>query len=238
MTWWSRWSPRSDPPGGCVALAALLLMAAAPELVDQYDRLFDAHDYGTLAEQLKQGMETAATARSTLAWEQQRFAAGSSVFIGAMYALDLIGAGTDGKDASSVARIRESAATSHSTPWPRSRTDGTKCAEAGAAAARRRQFIQILTPVWIELRKLPDDTVPRVLAQALDEESALAAVRAPDDYLCRGFTGDIPDALASGGKEHPPRFVAPEDWTPRAVAVRAKLPGLITEFAVRVKSGS
>jgi hypothetical protein len=62
-------------------------------------------------------------------------------------------------------------------------------------------------------------------------------VRPSDDYLCRGLTPDIPELVAGQTKAVPPRFLTPPDWTPRAEAVRAKLPALMTEFAVRVKSG-
>jgi hypothetical protein len=222
-----------------VALAALLLMGAGGEdPAARYDRLFAAHDYGALSTQLKRGVESKDTAPPTLAWEQQRFAAGSSVFVGAVYALQLAGAVADSKDPAAIAKIRGNAATVALYTMAAIETDGVKCAEPAAQAARRRQFVQILTPVWIELRKLSDDAVTEALGRALSAEKALAPVRAPDDYLCRGLTADIPEVVASGAKPLPPHFLAPGDWTPRADAVRAKLPALMTEFAVRVKSGS
>jgi hypothetical protein len=229
---------------GCAALAALLLMAAGgQDPAAQYDRLLAAHDYDALATQLKHGMESADSAMPTLAWEQQHVASGGSVFIGAMYALDLLSAELPGKDgaaqdAASIARIRQSAVTIALYTMATIETDGSKCVAAEAPVARRRQFVQILTPVWSELRKLPDEQVATVLGQALSEESALAAKRAPDDYLCRGRTDDIPDDIPNAGRAIEPRFRAPADWTERAAAVRAQLPQLMTEFAARVKSGS
>ncbi len=220
-------------------LAALFLGGAGGEdAAARYDRLFAAHDYGALATELQHGVESQDTAPPTLAWEQQRFAAGSSVFVGAMYALQLAGATTETKDPAALAKIRTSAATVALYTMAAIETDGVKCAEPAAQAARRRQFVQLLTPVWIELRKLPDDAVPAALSQALLAEKALAPVRAPDDYLCRGLTQDIPEIVAGNAKAVAPHFLAPADWTPRAEAVRAKLPALMTEFAVRVKSGS
>jgi hypothetical protein len=220
-------------------IAALVLGGAGGEAPGaRYDRLFAAHDYGTLATELKQGVESKDTAPSTLAWEQQRFAAGSSVFVGALYALQLAGAAAETKDAAALAKIRANAATVALYTMAAIETDGVKCAAPAAQAARRRQFVQLLTPVWIELRKLPDDAVAAALGQALGAEKALAPARAPDDYLCRGLTADIPELVAADAKAVAPHFLAPADWTPRAAAVRAKLPALMTEFAVRVKSGS
>ena len=222
-----------------LAGAALFLAGAGGDgPAARYDKLFAAHDYGTLATQLKQGVESKDTAPPTLAWEQQHFAAGASVFVGAVYALQLAAAANHSKDPAAVARIRANAATVALYTMAAIETDGTKCAEPAAQAARRRQFVQILTPVWIELRKLPDDAVAQALGRALTAEKALAPARVPDDYLCRGLTPDIPEVLASGATALTPHFRVPADWTPRADAVRAKLPALMTEFAARVKSGS
>ena len=223
---------------GALVAALFLGGAGGEDVTARYDRLFAAHDYGTLATQLKQGVESKGTAPPTLAWEQQHFAAGSSVFVGAMYALQLAGATAETKDTAALAKIRGSAATVALYTMAAIETDGVKCSDPAAQAARRRQFVQLLTPVWIELRKLTDDAVAASLGQALIAEKALAPVRAPDDYLCRGLTQDIPDVVASGAKSVAPHYLAPADWTPRAEAVRAKLPALMTEFAVRVKSGS
>jgi hypothetical protein len=212
--------------------------AGGGDLAGQYDRLFDAHDYGALATQLNHGMEAAPTAPATLAWEQHRLTAGSSVFVGAMYALDLLGVGRTGKDPAADAKIRENAVSVALYTLASIETDGTKCADAAAPTARRRQFVQILTPVWAELRKLPDESVATDLALALSEERERADARPPDDYLCRGRTDDIPDIIAGAAVAEPPRFVQPQIAAAKAAVVRAQLPGLLTEFAARLKSGS
>lgn len=223
------------------ALAVLIVVltaAAGGDTAARYDGLFAAHDYGALATELKHGMEASSTAAETLAWEQRRVAKGSSVFVGAMYAIHLLSSAPGGKDSALDRTIRENAVAAALYTMAAIETDGTKCADASAPTARRQQFVQILTPVWIELRKLPDDAVARGLARALSEEKAIAAARAPDDYLCRGWTGDIPEVFAAGAAERAPRFLAPSAWAPAAASVRTKLPNLLTEFAVRVKSGS
>jgi hypothetical protein len=214
-------------------LAAVLLGGAGGE---DYDRLFEAHDYGILAERLKRDMAAPSTARSVLAWEQHRLVSGGSIFLDAMYALNLLAARPEGVVAADDAKIRENAVVVGLYTLAAIETDGTKCADVAAPAARRRQFVQILTPVWIELRKLPDEAVASALAQALSEEAALAGTRRPDDYLCRGRTGDIPDIFASGVEERAPRFVEPPVWAEKTQAVRAQLPALLTEFATRLKS--
>jgi hypothetical protein len=215
------------------ALGALLIAAGGDEPARHYDLLLAAHDYGTLATQLKQGMETEALLRPTLAWEQQRVMEGSSIFIGAMYALDLLAAGRDGS-----AESGENAVIVALYTLAAIETDGVKCIDPAAGAARRQQFARILAPVWPELRKLPDDRVVRDLARALAEEKTRADARPPDDYLCRGRTADISDALADAVTEQPPRFVSPEDWIPRQVAARSQLPAALAEFAVRLKRGT
>jgi hypothetical protein len=194
--------------------------------------LLAAHDYGALAAQLKHGMETQELIRPTLAWEQQRVAAGSSIFVGAMYALDLLAVGRD------TAESRENAVIVALYTLAAIETDGVKCADPAPTAARRRQFARILAPVWGELRKLSDDRLVRDLARALMQERNGADARPPDDYLCRGRTADISDALADAVTEQPPRFAAPEDWIPRQVAARSQLPGALAEFAVRLKRGT
>jgi hypothetical protein len=216
----------------------LLLAAAGGEDLDQhYDRLLAAHDYANLAAELKRGSETQALVLPTLAWEQRRVAAGGSIFLGAMYALDLLAAGRDSSDPAADAKTRENAVVVGLYTIAAIETDGTKCADAAAPAARRQQFAQILAPVWAELRKLPDEAVVRDLARALTEERALADARPPDDYLCRGRTADIADALAGGATEQAPRFAGRDAWIPRQVAARSQLPGALTDFAARLKSG-
>ena len=222
-----------------LVLAALVLAGAGGEdPAAQYDRLFASHDYGALAERLKHGMEAAPTALPTLAWEQRRVTAGGSVFVGAMYALDLLAAGQGGKDPAGEARTRESAVVVALYTLAAIETDGTRCADAAAPVARRRQFVQILTPAWAELRKLPDESVAADLALALMQERDRAATRPADDYLCRGRTDDIPDSVAGGAVAVAPRFAAPRESAARAAAIRAQLPGLLTEFAARLKTGS
>jgi hypothetical protein len=222
-----------------VMLAAVALMAAGgDELGQRYDHLFETHDYGTLAAELKHNIEAPDSAVATLAWEQRHVAIGSSVFIGAMYAIDLLSTAPGAKDPKLDRKIRENAVTTALYTMAAIETDGTKCADEAAAKARRQQFVQLLTPVWIELRKLPDDAVEQSLGRALSEEKAIAAARAPDDYLCRGRTDDIPDIFASGVSEASPHFLPAAAWARMAAAVRAKLPDLLAEFAVRLKSGS
>jgi hypothetical protein len=220
-------------------LAAVATMAAGgDELGKRFDHLFAAHDYGTLAAELKKNMELPQTAVGALGWEQRHVAVGSSVFVGAMYAIDLLSTAPGSENPAYDRKIRENAVTTALYTMAAIETDGTKCADAAAPKARRQQFVQLLTPVWIELRKLPDEAVEQSLARALSEEKAIAAARAPDDYLCRGRSGDIPDLFASGISEESPHFLATPVWSRQAAAIRAKLPELLAEFAVRVKSGS
>ena len=222
------------------AAAAALLLAAAggDELGANYDRLFAAHDYGRLAAALKQGMETSATALPILEWEQHRVAAGSSVFLSAQYALDLLAAARGGTDPARDVKTRESAVVLGLYTMAAIETDGMKCADPAVVVARRRQFAIILTPVWAELRKLPDESVAAALTQALVQEQAKAAARPPDDYLCRGRTADIPDALAEGLAEQAPRYAAGTGWIAKAEAARKLLPSLLSEFAAKLKSGT
>jgi hypothetical protein len=221
------------------AIAALLLAAAGgEELGANYDRLFAAHDYGTLAAALKKGMETSGTALPTLAWEQRRVAAGSSVFVSAQYALDLLAATRGGTDPARDVKTRESAVVLGLYTMAAIETDGMKCADPAAVVARRRQFAVILTPVWAELRKLPDESVAAALTQALVQEQAKAAARPPDDYLCRGRTADIPDVLAEGVAEQAPRFAAAATWAAKVDAARKVLPTLLSGFAAKLKSGT
>lgn len=221
-----------------VAASLLLAAAGGEELGVSYDRLFSTHDYGRLAAALKQGMETGATALPTLAWEQRRVAAGSSVFLSAQYALDLLAATRGGADPVRDVKTRESAVVLGLYTMAAIETDGMKCADPAAAVARRRQFAVILTPVWAELRKLPDESVAVALTQALVQEQAKAAARAPDDYLCRGRTADIPDVLAEGLAEQAPRYAAGTAWIAKAEAARKLLPTLLSEFAAKLKSGT
>jgi hypothetical protein len=214
------------------------MAAGGDELGQRYDHLFETHDYGALAAELKQNMTLPQTAIGTLAWEQRHVAIGSSVFIGAMYAIHLLSAAPGSENPAYDRKIRENAVTTALYTMAAIETDGTKCADASAPKARRQQFVQLLTPVWIELRKLPDEAVESALARALGEEKAIAAARAPDDYLCRGRTDDIPNLFTSGVSEESPHFLATPAWSKAAAAIRAKLPELLAEFAVRVKSGS
>ncbi|MEA2754081.1 MAG: hypothetical protein QOJ54_370 [Aliidongia sp.] len=212
-------------------MGALLLAAGGEEPARHYDLLLAAHDYGALATQLKHGMETPDLIRPTLAWEQQRVAAGGSIFVSAMYALDLLAAGR------TAAESRENAVIMALYTIAAIETDGAKCADPAPAGARRRQFARILAPVWGELRKLPDEGLARDLARALAQERTGADGRPPDDYLCRGRTTDIPDGLADAATEQTPHFAPREDWIPRQVAARSQLPAALAEFAARLKRG-
>ena len=180
-------------------------------------------------------MGAAPTVGPTLDWEQQRFAAGASIFVDAFYALDLLAAGHGIQDAAAGRQMRDNAVTVAFYTMAVIETDGLKCADADAQTARRRQFTQILTPAWAELKPLPDESVEKILGRALTEESVRAKGRAPDDYLCRGRTDDIPDTIAEAGKAVEPRFVPADDWGPRADAVRKLLPALLVEFTARLK---
>jgi hypothetical protein len=213
-------------------------LRAQESLSAEYDHLLDTHAYGPLALKLKASMETPASVMPTLAWEQQRFAAGSPVFVGAMYALDLLAVARRTRDEPTARQMRESAVMVAFYDVAAIETDGTKCADPDALKARQRQFAQILAPIWVEVRKLPDEAVSASLARALTEEGMRSGRRAPDDYLCRGRTDDIPDAIADGAQERPPRFLTPQEWVPKAAAARAGLPDGMTAFAARLKRGS
>lgn len=220
------------------ALSALLLVAAGGDDVGRrYDALLKDRDYGTLADALKQGMETGPTALPTLAWEQKQVVGGGSVFLDAAYALDLLAAGHDGRDPAADARTRENAVVAALYAVAAIQTDGVKCADSQGPAARRRQFGTILRPIWDELRKLPDDRVALDLGRALATERARADARPADDYLCRGRTADIPDVLAAGAAQREPHFLDQKEWLPRQVAARAQLPSLLADFAAMLKRG-
>jgi hypothetical protein len=209
--------------------------AADEPLAARYDRLLAAHEYGKLAADIQAGMGTAATVGPTLDWEKQRFAAGASIFVGAFYAVDLLAAGHGIQDAAACRQTRENAVMVAFYTAAVIEIDGLKCADPEAQTARRRQFTQILTPAWAELKALPDETVEKILGRALTEEALRAGKRPPDDYLCRGRTDDIPDTLKEAGQAVEPRFVPADDWGPRADAVRKMLPALLVEFTARLK---
>jgi hypothetical protein len=190
-----------------------------------------------LASEIKIAMEAAPTVTPTLDWEQQRFAMGAPVFVDAVYALDLLAVGRGTKDPVLGLRMRENAVMVALYTVAVIETDGVKCADPAALEARRRQFARILEPAWNEFGKFPDEAVEGLLARALTEEALRAGARAPDDYLCRGLTADIPDALAEKATEREPRFLPAVESAPKAAAARATLPVTLTDFAARLKQG-
>ncbi len=218
-----------------------MLLALLPAHADQeplaarYDRLLAAHEYGKLAADIKAGMGAAATVGPTLIWERERFATGTTIFVGAFYALDLIAAGRGIQDAAAGRQMRENGVVVALYTAAVIETDGLKCADLDAQTSRRRQFTQILTPAWAELKAFPDEVVEKILGRALTEEAIRAEGRPPDDYLCRGRTDDIPDTLREAGQAMEPRFVPVAELAPKAEAVRARLPALLVEFVARMK---
>jgi hypothetical protein len=220
-----------------VALALPVALHAEEEpLAARFDRLLATRDYAALAARIKAAMAEPDVA-PTLAWERHRFAEGAPVFVDAIYALDLLAVGRGAGDAAAGLRLREDGVMVALYTAAVIETDGVKCADPSALDARRRQFAHILAPAWAELGTLPDEAVAGLIARALTEEALRAELRAPDDYLCRGRTADIPDAIADGVTEQEPRFLPPAESTPKAAAARAALPGTLTQFAARLGQG-
>ena len=223
--------------GLLATLLPLTVRAADEPLAASYDRLLAVHDYGTLAARIKAAMEAEPSVAPTLTWERERFAMGAPTFVGAIYALDLLAVGRGTKDEAAGLRMRENAVLVALYTIAVIETDGVRCADPVALDARRRQYAQLLRPAWAELGALPDEAVEGLLGRALAEEALRADARAPDDYLCRGRTADIPDSIAEKATEQEPRFLSAAEAAPKAASARAGLPITLTEFAARMKQG-